>query len=315
MCKKTFFFLGGCVKYFRYGVFLLICCVCFFWFYPSKKQTVQIPKIFHYVWFGSEELPDEVKETIKTWKKHQPDFKIKRWDEKNCDVNANYFIRTNYKNKKFNFASDWCRILALEEGGVYFDTDMRLKKPILPLLDTPLTLTVQREDDLSASFMAVVPNHPFIKKIKEKYNKLLRADVYSPVIWNRTFLEFFKEKKIQPQKIENKYHIYHGNILMHDFKGGENVAEHLYANSSSDIQISKWFDVFRQQYLDSYAYYILKDDVYLIPIEGVNGYFFDAKKKQVSGFVKYFSVMKYLFVFYPEMKLFLCVKSSCYEKF
>ena len=245
-----------------------------------SSPTTKIPKTFHYVWLGSKELPDEVKKSIQTWQKHQPDFKIKRWDETNCDLTANHFIRTNYESKRFNFASDWCRILALEEGGVYFDTDMILNQPIAPLLDAPLILSMQREDDLSASVMAVIPNHPYVQKIKEKYNQLSNAAIYSPVIWNETFLEYFKEEKIIPQKKENIYHVYHANILMHNFNGGENVAEHIYANANKQIQKSKWFDIFRKQFLDKYAYYFPNQNYYLIKKNKFNGYFIDAKTLQ-----------------------------------
>ena len=41
-----------------------------------------IPKIIHYCWFGGNELPDEYKYYIETWKKHCPDYQIKEWNEK-----------------------------------------------------------------------------------------------------------------------------------------------------------------------------------------------------------------------------------------
>ncbi|MBR5130588.1 MAG: hypothetical protein IKV03_05130 [Alphaproteobacteria bacterium] len=303
------------IKLFMCLLFLLVLLIIFFSEKDNKETPPQIPKIFHYVWFGTQELPEGVKQAIQTWKKYQPDFKVKRWNETNCNINANYFIRTNYKNKKFNFASDWCRILALEEGGVYFDTDMHLKKPILPLLDTPLTLTLQREDDLSASFMAVVPNHPYIKMIKEKYNNLLNAEVYSPVIWNKTFLEYFQEEKLIPQKIKNKYHIYHANILMHDFKGGENVAEHLYANANPEIKKSKWFNIFRKNFLDAYAYLILEKEFYLIKNNDFSGYFIDANTQKFIQNVNFFIFRNYLCILYPKLEIFSCKNKICKKNF
>ena len=308
------------IKHHNKYIYLLIsiCIITLTYFFITSyrgKNLSQIPKVFHYVWLGSKELPKEVERSIQTWKKYQPDFKIKRWDETNCDINANHFVKTNYQNKKFNFASDWCRILALEEGGIYFDTDMHLKKQILPLLDEPLILTLQRKDDLSASFMAVVPNHPYIKKIKEKYNMLSNTEICSPVIWNQTFLEYFNEEKLVPQKIKNKYHIYNANILMHDFKGGENVAEHLYANTNTEIKKSKWFNIFRQQFLDAYAYYITEKQVYLIKKDALSGYLIDKEKQEYINNIKLFTFNNYLCIFYPKLEFFSCKNRTCKKIF
>lgn len=35
-----------------------------------------IPRIIHYCWLGKNELPEEYKKYIETWKRHCPDFKI-----------------------------------------------------------------------------------------------------------------------------------------------------------------------------------------------------------------------------------------------
>lgn len=32
-----------------------------------------IPKIIHYCWFGGNQLPDEVKKYMETWKRYCPD--------------------------------------------------------------------------------------------------------------------------------------------------------------------------------------------------------------------------------------------------
>ena len=188
---------------------------------------------------------------------------------------------------------------------------MILNQPIAPLLDAPLILSMQREDDLSASVMAVIPNHPYVKKIKEKYNQLSNTEIYSPVVWNETFLEYFKEEKINPQKKENIYHVYHANILMHNFKGGENVTEHIYANANTNIQKSKWFDIFRKQFLDKYAYYISNKNYYLIKKNRFNGYLIDAQTFNFIHNVKYLFLNNYLYIHYPEMNLFSCDKTIC----
>ena len=47
---------------------------------------MSIPKIIHYCWFGEKVMPAKWKRVIETWKKHLPDYEIKRWDESTFDV-------------------------------------------------------------------------------------------------------------------------------------------------------------------------------------------------------------------------------------
>ena len=93
-------------------------------------------KVIHYCWFGGKPLPKMAKKCIKSWKKYLPDYEIKQWNENNFDVNINNFVKGAYEKKKWAFVSDCARAYALlNEGGIYFDTDMELKKDISFLLD------------------------------------------------------------------------------------------------------------------------------------------------------------------------------------
>lgn len=88
-----------------------------------------IPKTIHYCWFGGKPITPEVQKYLDTWKRHFPDFEIKRWDESNFDINARLYTRQAYFAKKFAFVSDVARLYALlQEGGLYLDTDIIIKK-------------------------------------------------------------------------------------------------------------------------------------------------------------------------------------------
>lgn len=88
-----------------------------------------IPKVIHYCWFGRNPLPKDVKECIKSWKKYCPDYEIVRWDEDNFDINCHPFVKEAYEQKAWAFVSDFARLkVVLENGGVYFDTDVELLK-------------------------------------------------------------------------------------------------------------------------------------------------------------------------------------------
>ena len=97
---------------------------------------MSIPKIIHYCWFGGKPLDDMAKKCIESWKRYCPDYEIKEWNESNFDVNSNIYVKEAYDAKKWAFVSDYARLKVLyDEGGVYFDTDVELIKPIDNLIE------------------------------------------------------------------------------------------------------------------------------------------------------------------------------------
>jgi mannosyltransferase OCH1-like enzyme len=90
-----------------------------------------IPKIIHYCWFGKGEMPGLALKCLESWRRFLPDFEIKVWNEDNFDVNTFRFAAEAYKERKFAFVSDVCRLYALKEmGGIYMDTDVEFLKPL-----------------------------------------------------------------------------------------------------------------------------------------------------------------------------------------
>lgn len=105
-----------------------------------------IPKIIHYVWLGGKPLTPLAEKCLASWKKYCPDYEIKLWNEENFDINKNTYCKQAYENKYWAFASDYVRVCALKEyGGIYFDTDVELIKPIDEYLKH--TAFVGMEDD------------------------------------------------------------------------------------------------------------------------------------------------------------------------
>lgn len=90
-----------------------------------------IPKVIHYCWFGRGPIPELGIKCIESWEKHMPDYEIKEWNEDNFDVNMIPYTKEAYEAKKFAFVSDFARFWILyHHGGVYFDTDVELLKPL-----------------------------------------------------------------------------------------------------------------------------------------------------------------------------------------
>lgn len=129
-------------------------------------------KIIHYCWFGDKPLPKMAKKCIKSWKKYLPDYEIKQWNENNFDVNMNNFVKGAYKNKKWAFVSDCARTYALlNQGGIYFDTDMELKKDISFLLDKDFFIGREDSGYIAAGVIGVKEkNNKIIKQLMDRYN-------------------------------------------------------------------------------------------------------------------------------------------------
>lgn len=101
-------------------------------------------KYIHYCWFGGKPLPKLAKKCIKSWKKFLPDFEIIEWNESNVNLEECPFIKEAYENKKWAFVADYARTVAIYKmGGIYFDTDMLLKKPIDFLLNEETFLGIE----------------------------------------------------------------------------------------------------------------------------------------------------------------------------
>ena len=90
-----------------------------------------IPKIMHYCWFGKKPLPELALKCITSWKKFFPGYEINEWNEDNFDVNQIPYTAEAYKRQKYAFVSDYARFkIMYEHGGIYFDTDVEVIKPL-----------------------------------------------------------------------------------------------------------------------------------------------------------------------------------------
>ena len=143
-----------------------------------------IPKVIHYCWFGRNPLPDLAVKCIASWRKFLPDYEIKEWNEDNFDVNANPYTMEAYAAKKYAFVSDYARFLILYKyGGVYFDTDVEVIKPIKDIVDSGPFMGFERDPDKYGEGlvapglgMACEPEMPFIKRMMDLYNHIAFKD-------------------------------------------------------------------------------------------------------------------------------------------
>lgn len=99
---------------------------------------MSIPKVIHYCWFGDKSLPESAEKCIQSWKKHCPDYEIKRWTEKDFDFSLNEYCYQAYQKKAWGFVPDYIRLwIIYNYGGIYLDTDVQIIKNFDPLLNFP----------------------------------------------------------------------------------------------------------------------------------------------------------------------------------
>lgn len=138
-----------------------------------------IPKIIHYCWFGGKPLPKEYKKYIESWRKYMPEYEIKEWNESNYDVNCVPFSSEAYSVGKFAYVSDYARLRILHEnGGIYFDTDVEVIKPLDNILSKggfmgfekyKSPMSAQRLNVNLGLGFAVEPHNSLIREIMDFY--------------------------------------------------------------------------------------------------------------------------------------------------
>ncbi len=140
-----------------------------------------IPKIIHYCWYGGKPLPHEVEICIDSWRKYCPDYSIKCWNETNSPMDKPW-MKQAFKHHKWAFMADYCRFYALyQEGGIYMDTDMLLKRGLDDFLGNAFFMGEQDALSIGGSIIGAEQGHPYLKHILDYYDSI-PFDVVSPPI-------------------------------------------------------------------------------------------------------------------------------------
>lgn len=129
-----------------------------------------IPKIIHYCWFGRGEMPQLALDCLESWKKYLPEYEIRLWNEDNFDINSYTYVAQAYKERKFAFVSDVCRLHALKEvGGLYLDTDVEFIRPLSDKFMDDVAFTGFEDDLVSAGIIGSVKNGEWISDLLASY--------------------------------------------------------------------------------------------------------------------------------------------------
>lgn len=148
-----------------------------------------IPQIIHYCWFGTKDIPDKERKCIESWQTFLPNHKLQLWNEDNIKIlQLPLYAKQALEAKNYAFLSDCVRTKALYEyGGLYFDTDFELIKPIDDLLKLNKNiLGFETISHVGTAMMAFTPKHKVIKQFMGYYETHLfirngRKDVIANV--------------------------------------------------------------------------------------------------------------------------------------
>ena len=134
-----------------------------------------IPATLHYIWIGGAPLPDTFRRNIETWRRHNPDFVIREWNEGNLDWSSRY-MRAAYMFGYWSRVSNLARLQILQRhGGIYLDVDVEMLRPLRPLLDNACFLGFQDSRPnatwVNNAVFGAAPDHWFVN---QSITRLLR---------------------------------------------------------------------------------------------------------------------------------------------
>lgn len=204
-----------------------------------------IPKIIHYCWFGGNPLPESTKRYIESWKKYCPDYEIKEWNESNFDVNCNAFISEAYKARRWAYVSDVARMYILvNNGGVYFDTDVEVLKPMDPLLEYEGFTAFESKYQIGMGILGCVKGQPLFAELLKLYeNSHFRNPdgTYDTSVIGRRFKNICLQYGFEPnntmQKVNGvtilpKDYFYPSDPITNEFEVTENTMTVHYYDAS-----------------------------------------------------------------------------------
>lgn len=143
-----------------------------------KTAERRIPRKLHYMWLGGKELPNNLKKCLESWKYHCSGYEIIEWNESNYDLNKHPFMKQAYDVGAYGFVPDYARLdILYNEGGLYLDTDVEIKRNIDHLLYQDAFCGVEKWQIINfGGLSGAVKKHPMIKKFLDARKDIFFAD-------------------------------------------------------------------------------------------------------------------------------------------
>lgn len=143
-----------------------------------KAAEQRIPRKLHYMWLGGKTLPENLLKCLESWKRYCPDYEIIEWNEFNYDLGRHPFMEQAYKAKAYGFVPDYARLdILYNEGGLYLDTDVEIKRNLDDLLYQDAFCGVEKWQLINfGGLSGAVKKHPMIKKFLDARQDLFFTD-------------------------------------------------------------------------------------------------------------------------------------------
>jgi mannosyltransferase OCH1-like enzyme len=197
-----------------------------------------IPQQIHYCWFGPNEKSELNVKCIESWKKLLPDFEIKEWNESNFPIDDYPFAKEAYRKGKYAFVADVARFYALQqEGGVYFDLDVEILKPIHHLLTNTAFMGFEANDCIAVGIIGSIPGGEFVNVVLDCYKErpfsmLVQPRIISPILQDigfeltgesqraKDFLTVYSEDYFYPYSVYTRETRFTENtVCLHHYEG------------------------------------------------------------------------------------------------
>ena len=138
--------------------------------------NVLIPKIFHFIWVGTNKIPNNYQKYIQTWKINHPDWKIRIWTD--IDLTYDNFLNLDIINKcnKMAQKADIMRYeIIYNYGGVYIDCDFESFKNIENVISNCNFFVCNGDHDCPDK--KVITNALFGATIHNKISHMIKSDI------------------------------------------------------------------------------------------------------------------------------------------
>jgi len=240
-------------------------------------ESKYIPKVI-YLSYKTKNIPDYV---MSNWKKLNPDYEIKLYDNDDCKK----FLIENYTQNHvdiFNFLKDgpikadfWRVCILNTYGGVYSDIDVELLVPIDEFVEKDVTFLScgSYYGTMNPHFIMSVKNHPILQDCISKYIKMYNNNIpYG--YWRYSITEMMQNSIMKyvdynPTKegilydIDgNKYQIlsevnegdyskiycsYKSKKLLNNRYGKYNYSDHTFENFNNYISFENYINMYSYQ--------------------------------------------------------------------
>jgi mannosyltransferase OCH1-like enzyme len=188
--------------------------------------NIRIPKIFHWLWFGSKPIPEQHQRWIEGWLALHPEWEHNIWTDINRPTFTNEVQFLTADN--FSLKADVARYeIVYRYGGIYLDTDFECLRSLEPLLEDVEAFIASEEPDslkkLGVGILGATPGHPWMAELIERLPRAMETGwgnqhqagpVFArSVTVGRPDVTVFPEKLIQHEErtpLPETYAIHHG---------------------------------------------------------------------------------------------------------